>query len=41
MMDGMMGFAWLWMLLGTVLLIALIVLVVVLIVRASRGPRSR
>lgn len=41
MMDGMMGFGWLWMLLGTVLLIALIVLVVVLIVRASRGPRSR
>jgi uncharacterized membrane protein len=37
MMDGVMGLGWLWMVLGTVLLVALIVLVLMLIVRTSRG----
>ena len=37
MMDGMMGLGWLWMGLGTVLLIALVVLVL----RALGGGRSR
>lgn len=41
MMDGMMGFGWLWMVLGTALFLALIVLVVMLILRMAGGPRSR
>lgn len=36
-MDGMMGLGWLWMVLGSLLLIVLIVLVV----RALGGPRAR
>lgn len=39
MMDGMMGWGWLAMLLGIVLLVALIVLVVMAIIRMSRRPR--
>jgi uncharacterized membrane protein len=39
MMDGMMGWGWLVMLLGVVLLVALIVLVVMAIVRISGRPR--
>jgi hypothetical protein len=39
MMDGMMGWGWLLMLLGTVLMVALIVLVVVAIMRISGRPR--
>ena len=35
MMDGMMGWGWLMMLLGVVLLVALIVLVVMAIVHIS------
>jgi hypothetical protein len=38
MMDGMMGWGWLVMLLGVVLLVALIVLVVMAIIRRSRRP---
>jgi len=37
MMDWMMGWSWLMMLLGGVLLVALIALIVVLIVQLSRG----
>ena len=40
MMHDMMGLGWLWMVLGTVLLVALIALVVALIVRITRGPRG-
>jgi len=39
MMDGMMGWGWLMMLLGVVLLVALIVLVVMAVVRISGRPR--
>jgi|RhiMetdeSRZDD1v2_1073273.scaffolds.fasta_scaffold4038054_1 uncharacterized membrane protein len=39
MMDGMMGWGWLMMLLGVVLLVALIVLVVMAIVRISGKSR--
>lgn len=37
MMDHMMGLGWLWMVLGSLLLIALIVL----LVRVLGGPRAR
>jgi uncharacterized membrane protein len=39
MMDGMMGWGWLMMLLGVVLLVALIVLVLMAIVRVSGRSR--
>jgi flagellar biosynthesis protein FliQ len=39
MMDGIMGWGWLLMLLGSVLLVALIVLVVVAIIRIAGRPR--